>query len=726
MKAKKVPFIRQLSEVECGPACLAMILTHYGRDTSVADLRELLGAGRDGVTASAILHAAREEGLAGRGIAVIAESLSKVALPAIVHWKGRHYVVLEQVVDGGARIVDPAVGRRLCTVEELRANVSGTALEFSPSEEFRLRRSERWGSARRFLRSLFREVRHRRLLGVAVLLSAMLQAFSLAVPLVTALVIDGSGVTQRSWSFGVVVAAVVAVVLLRGGVGFGRALVGARLQRSLDEQLSREFFEHLLRLPYSFFKQRAPGDLLLRLSSNSGIREVFTSQLQALLLDAPSAIVFLALLLLQSPALAAVAVLAAALQVGLVALSVERQRSIAAQTMAARADEQSCAIETLTSVSFIKAAAAESQMLERWLQAFARQQRVSYSSTLFSARLEVALGALRFATPLVAVLVGALQVQAGAISLGMMVAATSLVGLFVQPVLNLLQSMQALQLVLAYIERVADVLETEPERTAGVPLSIKATGGGPSLGARRSRPRTVECLDVGFSHSRSDVPVLESVSFEVKAGSKVAIVGPSGSGKSTLLKILLGLWMPTSGEVRHNNIDLRTLCLADLRARSGIVLQEPEIFGGSIRDNIAMRRPDASLEEVKTAARLACVSEDVERMPLGYHTSVGDRGGALSGGQRQRLAIARALLDLPDLLLLDEATSNLDMQTEARINAVVRELGCTTIMVSHRLSAVTSADWAIALVGGRVFAQGRPNDVMRLLPRGDEATSRSA
>jgi ABC-type bacteriocin/lantibiotic exporter with double-glycine peptidase domain len=216
------------------------------------------------------------------------------------------------------------------------------------------------------------------------------------------------------------------------------------------------------------------------------------------------------------------------------------------------------------------------------------------------------------------------------------------------------------------------------------------------------------------------------VSFAIDPGNKLAIIGPTGSGKSTLVKVLLGLWSPTAGVVLHNHVDIREIDLADLRSRSGVVLQEPDIFGGTIRENIAMRRPGASMDEIRAAGRMACLDEEVLGMPLSYDTNVGDRGTALSGGQRQRLALARALIDAPDLLILDEATNHLDVHTEAKVDSVIAELGCTRIVVSHRLSAVQNADWVILLDSGRVTAQGTPKEVLPGFMRGEECAVRSA
>lgn len=726
MRNRRVPFIRQLSDVECGPACLAMVLTHHGRATSVAELREKVVAGRDGVTASALLRVAEAEGMIGRGVAASASALRDLSVPAILHWSGCHYVVLEGMRGEAARIVDPAFGRRTASPLELTESFSGMAMEFRPGDAFRRRTAERWAKSLGILRALFREVRHRQLLAAAIALSALLQCFALAVPILTAWIVDSAGLTLTGASVPSIAIAVCALVLGRAAIGWMRSITGARLQRALDAQVSVAFFEHLLKLPFSFFQQRSTGDLLLRLSSNGAIREAFTTQLQTLCLDVPTAVLYVALLVAVSPLLAVVAVCAAVLQAALLAYAVHRQQDIAARMLTARSKEQGCTVEVLSGITFVKASAAESRMVARWRSVFDRQLEVGYEYAVFSARLEAVLGSLRFATPLVALIVGIVEVQNGRMTPGVMLAAASLVGLFIQPVMTLLQSMQTLQLVLAYVDRVADVLETPPERAGGIALTETRVPRASRVRPWNGKGRAVECRNVGFSFAQVGDDKLSDVSFAIDPGSKLAIIGPTGSGKSTLVKVLLGLWSPTSGVVLHNHVDLREIDLADLRSRSGVVLQEPDIFGGTIRENIAMRRPGASMDEIRAAGRLACLDEEVLGMPLSYETNVGDRGTALSGGQRQRLALARALIDAPDLLILDEATNHLDVHTEAKVDSVIAGLGCTRIVVSHRLSAVENADWVILLDSGRVTAQGAPKEVLPRFMRGAECAVRSA
>jgi ABC-type bacteriocin/lantibiotic exporter with double-glycine peptidase domain len=216
---------------------------------------------------------------------------------------------------------------------------------------------------------------------------------------------------------------------------------------------------------------------------------------------------------------------------------------------------------------------------------------------------------------------------------------------------------------------------------------------------------SIEVVDVGFRYSPFAPLVLRKISLRVEPGQKVALVGRTGSGKTTLAMVLLGLFAPSMGEVRFDGMPLADLDLGSLRRQCGIVLQEPFIFNGSVRDNIAFNT-DAPLAQVEAAARAACLHDDVMRMPMGYETRVGERGTALSGGQRQRLALARTLLQQPSILLLDEATSHLDAVTEGSIDANLSRLRCTRIVIAHRLSTVRDADVIVVLDNGTIVEQG--------------------
>jgi ABC-type bacteriocin/lantibiotic exporter with double-glycine peptidase domain len=278
--------------------------------------------------------------------------------------------------------------------------------------------------------------------------------------------------------------------------------------------------------------------------------------------------------------------------------------------------------------------------------------------------------------------------------LGTMLALTALGVSFLTPVTSLVQNAQQLQMLDAYVERLTDVLQSEPERAPVIRSETKGLVG------------RIEARDLSYRFSPDGPLVVSDVSFSIAPGRKLGIVGPTGSGKSTILMLLLGLYEPSAGEVLYDGIPLSELDPRDVRRRCGVVLQDSAVFGGSIRSNIELNAPGSPRDEIARAAELAGFADEIERLPMGYETRVAEGGSNLSGGQRQRLAIARAVVTRPSVLLLDEASSHLDVASEARLNANLERLRCTRVVIAHRLTAVRTADEIIVLDRGCVAERG--------------------
>jgi ABC-type bacteriocin/lantibiotic exporter with double-glycine peptidase domain len=460
------------------------------------------------------------------------------------------------------------------------------------------------------------------------------------------------------------------------------------------------FFEHLLSLPYRFFQQRANGELLARVSSNTAIRDVLTGQLLSGLLDGALVVVYLAILLWQSPLFAAVVVVIGLLQVALMLLSNRKLRELMQRDLAAQGKSQACMTEALVGIATLKAAGREERAFEQWSNLYYDQLNVSVRRSYLAGVVDTGLGLVRTFSPLVLLWFGAREVFNGTMDVGTMLALNALAGIFLTPLMSLVAGGQRLQLVQAHFERVGDVLEAAPEQDQSDVLVAPRLNGG------------IELKNVGFRYDPAAAPVLRNLNLQVAAGQKVALVGPSGSGKSTLLKLLVGLHQPTEGDIFYDGLDLRRLNLRALRQQFGVVMQDAFIFSGTIRSNIAFNRSDIALEQVVRAATIAALHDDIAAMPMGYETFVSEGGNAFSGGQRQRLAIARALAHAPSILLLDEATSHLDVVSEQRVEQQLSRQDCTRIVVAHRLSTVRDADLIVVLDHGAIVEQGSHEELL--------------
>jgi ABC-type bacteriocin/lantibiotic exporter with double-glycine peptidase domain len=696
----RVPWYPQIGADDCGPSCLAMVLAAHGVHDAAAECRELCNAGRDGTRLRTLIAAADRFGITARGHRVRPERFDSVPLPAIAHWQHRHFVVVERWGPRRVTIVDPATGRRTLAHDEFAAGFTGTVLTLEPRSDVVRRQKSRLPLWVWYLAAMFRDRPARIALGQIIVASLLLQAAGLAGPVFTKLVVD---TRESAVSLGLMAAAMTVVVLGKSVTTFVRSLVMTRLQARLDARLTQGFFDHLLALPYRFFQGKTSGDLLMRLSSNTMIREMLTTQLLSFVLDGPLSALFLLIMFVVSPQLATLAAVLALGQAALALASLRPLRDLAQRTVVAKTDEQSCLVELMKGIAYIKASAGEQRAYDRWAELFRRQLGVYVERSYLAAKVELALGFARTASPLVLLWYGAYLVSGGSMPLGTMLGLTTLAASFLTPVTSLVQSTQQLQLLDAYVERLTDVLDAERERRADVSQRVRA--------ARLAGRIDVRGLSYRFS---TDGPmIVDDVSFSVTPGQKLGIVGPTGSGKSTILMLLLGLYEPTAGEVLYDGIPLCELDPRDVRRWCGVVLQDSAAFAGSFKTNILLNTPAASADQINAAAQIAGLANDIGRLPMAYETRVAEGGSNLSGGQRQRLAIARAIAPRPSILLLDEASSHLDVAAEAELNAHLERLRCTRIVIAHRLSAVRTADQILVLRSGRVVERGTHQQLLR-------------
>ncbi|HEU4411806.1 MAG TPA: peptidase domain-containing ABC transporter [Polyangiaceae bacterium] len=686
---ERVPFVRQHTTSECGVACLAMVLEYHGKYVPREELRQALGAGRDGVNAGALLRGAEQFGLVGRGLRLELDSLEFLRPGAILHWGFNHFVVFEGLASDGVDVVDPARGPRRVPRDELDRSFTGVALVLEPSEGFEPRPAARGRGAR-----LARLLRSSGEWGRIAVTSAALQVLALALPLLTSAAVDR--VVPRGDRHLLAVAA----VGMAGAVCFHylttlvRAHLLLNLRVAFEARLTLVLVRKLLALPCAFFQQRSTGDLNMRLNDNAVVREIVTSGAVSAALDGALMVVYLGLMLFADAATFALVCALGALQAGVFLASRRRMRDVEMRLIDRRARYEAYQYEMIAGVETIKAAGCEGRVEERWADLFVEVMNASLVGGRVTAQLESLGGTLRMGAPLLIFGVGTLRVLDGAYSLGTMLALNAFaVGVFT-PLSGLVSTALQLERLGGYFDRLDDVHDAPPERAPGA-----ARPAGPLAGRV-----TVE--RASFRYGRLAPPVVDGVSVDIEPGQFVAVVGRSGSGKSSLAGLIAGLHAPTEGRVLYDGQDLAELDPRSVRQQLGVVTQRAYIFGATIRANIAVADPDLPLEAVVEAAKAACIHDDIERMPMGYDTLLTDGGGSLSGGQRQRLALARALVRKPALLLLDEATSALDVATERDVQAALSRLACTRVVIAHRLSTVAAADLIVVMEGGTIVERG--------------------
>jgi ABC-type bacteriocin/lantibiotic exporter with double-glycine peptidase domain len=699
LPSRRVPVLLQLNAGECGAACLAMILNYYGRKVRVAECREICGVGRDGLTALTISKAARFFGFRVKGFSLEPPDFRYVRLPAIVHWEFNHFVIVERWSSKQVEIVDPAIGRRTLTPAEFEVGFTGVLLALEPSIYFKSRCRKDLPAWRSYLGAMLQTQGVVGLIVQILVASVFLLLLGLALPLFTKVVVDRVLPLHLVSVMARVGAGLFLVAVALAVATYLRAALLIFLRSRLDMQMMLSFFEHLLSLPFRFFQQRNSGDLLMRLGSNAMIRETLTNQTLSAVLDSTVMAGYLAILIARAPSFGVLVLVLGLLQVALVVGTSRRVRHLTQRSLAAQSESQSYLVEALGGVATLKASGTEHQAMDHWSSLFAKELNTSLIRDHLAAVIDTAVTTLRTLSPLLLLWLGTLRVLEGRMTLGTMLALIALATAFLQPLSSLVSSAQRMQLVSAYLERIADVVDAEPEQDPQTVHTARLSG-------------KIEFRNVSFRYDPNAPLVLNNISLTIEPGQKIALVGRTGSGKSTLALLLLGLYPPTEGAILYDGIPLQQLNFRELRSQFGVVLQEPFLFSGSIRHNIGFGNPYLGFREIVEAARLAAVDEEIAEMPMGFETNVTEGGSGLSGGQRQRLSLARALARKPSILLLDEATSHLDVLTERRIEENLSQLASTRITIAHRLSTIRNADRILVLEGGSIVEMGSHEELV--------------
>ena len=698
---KQYPFYAQQSASDCGAACLVMIGNYWGKRFSVNRLRDMTNASRSGASLRAVASVAESLGFATRPVKATFDKLAEQPLPAIAHWEGRHFIVVYEITKKRVIVGDPAIGQRILTSKEFQKNWTGYALLLQPTTALKDNKNDSTG-----LWKFFELVKpHYKVLVEIFIASVLMQIFGLITPVFTQLLLDRV-LVQRS------VSTLNAVGLGMIIFGFFRIAMGALRTYLLDHTANRisvamlvGFIKHTFRLPLSYFESRYVGDIVSRIQENQKIQSFLTGETLAVILDMLSLVVYLTVMFSYSWKMTLFVLLTVPPFFILALASTGILRRISREIFNAGAEENSYLIESLTGIRTVRSLAIEQTVRWRWEELLNNLIKKAFAAEIIGIRLSVISSVIETFVSTGIMWFGALQVINGELTLGQLMAFNMLIGNVLSPFQRLSGLWNQLQEIIISTERLNDVLEAEPEED----LQSKPRK---SLGTLKGN---IRFQNVTFRyHKESDTNVLENLNFEIQAEQMVALVGRSGSGKTTLSKLILGLYPPTDGKVLIDGYDISNISLRSLRSQVGVVDQDTFLFGGTIRENIAIAHPEASLEEIVEAAILAGADDFIQKQPLGYDTQIGEGGGMLSGGQRQRIAIARALLGNPRLILLDEATSHLDSESERIIQNNLKTIlkGRTSVIIAHRLSTVRNADLILVLDHGVLVESGTHDELI--------------
>lgn len=684
---QKLPMILQAEAAECGLACLAMIARYHRRATQPAELRRRFGFSLKGATLKDVIGVADHIGLASRPLRLELEELRLLRLPAILHWDLNHFVVLKSVGLNGITIHDPAEGVRNLSLAEASRHFTGVALELTPTGGF----EPTAAPPRIRLRALLGQITGlRRALGHLFLLALAIEILALVSPLFLSLTIDNAIISADRSLLATLAIAFALLLVLQVAVTGLRGWMLITLGASLKVQARTNLFSHLLGLPASYFESRHVADVMSRFDSQDTILQALTRDLVVAILDGLMCVLTLTLMFLLAPILALVALAGAALY-GLVRwISYAPLRQASSEAIIWEARQDSHFLESLRGMQTIKLMGGQGERRARWLNLLVetvnRQLVTQRLDLMFRTLNMLLLGALTIGI----VYLAARMILANSFSVGLLVAFLAYKDLFLRRVSGLIDTAVELRMLGLHAERLADIALTTPE-PRGDPRPDKPL-----------KPVGLELRNVSFRYSPHDPLVLKDVSFTIAPGEWVSLTGPSGCGKSTLLKLIAGLLQPSEGVILLDGQPIARLGPERWRAMIGVVMQDDVLFAGSISDNIAFFAAAPDQERVEDCARLAAVDEDIETMPMGYGTLIGDMGTVLSGGQKQRILLARAIYRAPGLLLLDEATSHLDVAREHAVNAALARLAPTRIVIAHRPETIRASGRVITFAQGRV------------------------
>lgn len=694
-KRRQVPYVEQMQQTECGLCCVAMILRYYRSYESLSNLRNLMEAGRDGLRLNEIKELLESLNLNSKAYKTNTEGLLKINSPCILYWNNNHFVVLEKSNKKYFYIVDPAVGRKKVTIQEMSDNFSGIVLIVSPTKDFKPKTNKEnpftmlipiiKGNKGTFLKIF--------------LLSLFTYVMTLLIPISVQILIDSITTSLRFEKKYIFIFS--AILILYTFFFYIRGHYMVKIKAIIEKSLRTNLIKHLLGVPYKFFEVRAKGDILYRMNSLDVITDLLTDKIVRGILDIGALIFMFTYLLAQSNMLAYILLLLFLIYMAITFLLRKYLKELNLYEVIERSKLQKEEVEMISTIFSVKVASSENKVYSQWssklndvLNRFKKQGDVNNLYATFSQ-------SYILISPIIILLFAMNLYLSKNLTLGQTISFYTLSSMFFSYASSFFQTWNYFWIASNSIERLKDILQTPKENMGEGKITADLNGD-------------IKLENISFSYTTKSNTILKDISLHIKSGQKVAIVGESGSGKSTLAKLLIGLYEPTEGMIYYDNQPFNAFNKKKIRKQMAIVPQEIQLLNKSIYDNISIGNSKVSFSEVKQAAEIAQIAKTIEEMPMQYSTMISDMGSNLSGGQRQRIALARAILNKHKIVLLDEATSSLDSINEMKITHHFASTGCTCIIIAHRLSTVANSDLIIVMDKGQIIESGPHQELMNL------------
>lgn len=700
---RKVPVILQMEALECGAACLCMISAYYDKWVSLAKVRKDCGVSRDGSLAKNILVAARSYGFDASGYKLEVADLKEMPLPAIIHWNFNHFVVLTKIDYRKNKVYlnDPAQGRIVVSMEEFDNSFTGILLSIVPSKNFKP--EKRKDGTLKFLKSYLKDSLFP--LFLASLISVALGFINILYPLFNKIFIDyilpGS---ESGWTFWFFIS-LFAILVLNVLIGIVKSVHWLKIEGKFAIVSSAKFMWHCLHLPLEFFSQRYIGDIVSRQKSTADISLVFIQKIAPMAIDLFSLIFYLFFMITYSWKLTSVGIVITILNIVIVKYTSNKMAEIQKSALPNTGKLMSVTYSAVEMIETIKSTGAENGFFERWAGFYAKQNNSDVDIFNFSQYVNSIPNILQTILSLLLKMFGVFLIMKGEFTIGALSAFQGFLAGFRAPVDSFLGAYQSLVGIKNEIDRVEDVLDYKLDVSSSFDDSKCST---------EALDGSLELKNVTFGYSSLGEPVVKNFSMSISPGQWVAIVGGSGSGKSTISKLIMGLYQPWSGDILFSGKKKTEIDPYVFHSSVSMVDQERILFNDTIKNNLKMW--DQSIEDFSTiiATDEADIHKTIVSRDGGYDHVLKEGGKDFSGGQCQRIEIARALAVEPILLVLDEATSALDAKTEEKVINNIRNLGCSCVVVAHRLSTIRDCDKIIVLQSGQIYESGTHDELLKM------------
>lgn len=692
----RVKFINQLSQTGCGVACLTMLLNYYGNKEQIFEVSKRCSSSRNGTSLRELINACESYGFKAKGFKLENIDVLKGEeniLPCIAVLDSHHYVVLTKIKKNKVYYIDPQYGYIVKIISEFKTIFSGNLLLVELTDKFcKTKKNVNYISVLKLGKINIS-------LCISVLFTTVIiQVLSLFSPWMTQYMVDEVILVHSTNDITNLILASIIVVIVYGLANFIRQFLAILVERNYIISLKKAIVEKLIKLPLYFFDTRSSGEIATRVNNIDVLKRSISQIGSSMTVDLLSIIIFGIVMIINSIFLSLIVFFFAIILVIVLIISLKIIRRKNLDALLSQETTQSYLLEALSNTVIIKSSNYGESIMNKWNELYKDQMdKLLKRENIINIHSSLLLS-VRMLPPLIILAIGSILIGKDNFTLGYLMSFVTIVNLFLSPISLFIQSLFELQYVASILDRIMEMVHTEEETQLGI--------------EKIQQIEQIEFRNVSFSYSSRDgILVLKNISFKILKGNKIAFVGKTGCGKTTLIKLILGLYQPNNKGIYINNRSLCEYNINSYRENFGIVLQEAMFFNNTIRNNIDITRSH-SLEDIEEAAKLACLDEEINKMPLGYDTSIGENGRNISGGQRQRLAIARAFIYLPKVVVFDEGTNQLDAITENKIYDNMKSKQITQIIITHRLPTIENADMIFFMEDGKIIESGTHDQLL--------------